>query len=330
MTQDLISLVLLLVFIICGLGLLLIAVWLIRSTAQNRIRGRVDTFVGPAEEASFSIPATAEGPALRTERFEGLRGKLNRALSVFSSTSLQLKISSAYWPISDIEFITIRIGLVVLGLIVGTLIPRNIIGGIGLAFFLYLIPGILLDQSIQKRRKKFQEQLLDVLVLVKGAVQAGYSLPQALDLAVGEVPAPASEEFGRVLREVRFGFPLDQALLNLAGRMQSDDLQLVVTAIVINTQVGGNLSTVLEAAIDTIRDRIHLFGEVRSLTSYARWVGNFISLLPFLTGLVIFLLSPEYFENVRDSLITQIIFLLAFLGVIIGNILIRRIVKIRV
>lgn len=330
MKQDLVSLVLLLIFIICGLGLLLVVIWLIRSMTQNRIRGRVDMFVGPSEDTSFSIPAKAEGPVLRTERFEGFRGKLNRALAAFSSTSLQLRISSAYWPISDIEFISIRMGAVLVGLILGTLIPRNIIGGIGLAFLFYLIPGLILDRSIQARRKKFQEQLLDVLVLVKGAVQAGYSLPQALDLAVGEVPAPASEEFARVLREVRFGFPLDQALLNLSSRMQSDDLQLVVTAIVINTQVGGNLSTVLDAAIDTIRDRIHLFGEIRSLTSYARWVGNFISLLPFITGLAIFLLSPEYFRSVRTSLITQIIFLLAFLGVIIGNVLIRRIVKIRV
>lgn len=330
MTQDLGTLVLLIVFLICGLGLILVVIWLIRANSKNRVRGRVDSFVGVAEEVGGSLPVPIEGPTQRVDRFEGFRGKLNRALAVFSTEELQLKISSAYWPITDVEFIVIRIVGVVLGLIIGTLIPRNIIGGLGLALLFYIIPGIVLDQSIQNRRKKFQFQLLDVLVLVKGAVQAGYSLPQALDLAVGEVPAPASEEFGRVLREVRFGFPLEQALVNLGSRIQSDDLQLVVTAIVINSQVGGNLSTVLEAAIDTIRDRIHLFGEVRSLTSYARWVGNFISLLPFIAGLIIFLLSPDYFKNVKDSMITQIIFGLALLGVILGNILIRRIVKIRV
>ncbi len=330
MTQDLGTLVLLIVFLICGLGLLLVIIWVIRANSQNRIRGRVDSFVGSPDDSTIPSAIPSERPLLRAERFEGFRGKLNRALAVFSTYDLQLKISSAYWPISDVEFIFIRIVGVVFGLIVGTLIPRNILGGLGLALLFYLVPGMVLDYSIQQRRKKFQEQLLDVLVLVRGAVQAGYSLPQALDLAVEEVPAPASEEFGRVLREVRFGFPLDQALLNLANRIQSDDLQLVVTAIVINSQVGGNLSTVLEAAIETIRDRIHLFGEVRSLTSYARWVGNFITLLPFITGLVIFLLSPDYFKNVRDSIITQIIFLVAFLGVILGNIMIRRIVKIRV
>jgi tight adherence protein B len=109
---------------------------------------------------------------------------------------------------------------------------------------------------------------LDVLLLIKGAVQAGYSLMQALDLAVKEIPAPASEEFGRVLREIRIGITLEGTFLNLAQRMENDDLQIVMTAIIINSQVGGNLSTVLEASISTIRDRMQLLGEIRALTSY--------------------------------------------------------------
>jgi tight adherence protein B len=135
---------------------------------------------------------------------------------------------------------------------------------------------------------------------VSGTVTlAGYSLAQALDMAIKEIPAPASEKFGRVLREVKFGFPMDQALMNLAARMQSDDLQIVVTAIVLNSQMGGNLSTILEATIGTIRDRIHLFSEIRSLTSYSRYVGMIISILPLLTALIVFLLNPDYFEAVK-------------------------------
>ena len=116
----------------------------------------------------------------------------------------------------------------------------------------------------------------------------------------------------------------------MSGRMQSDDLQIVVTAIMLNSQMGGNLSTVLEATIDTIRDRIHLYCEIRSLTSYARYVGLLISTLPFITGLLVFLVNPGYFDTVKTSLITQIIFGLALVGIVIGNIVIRRIMKIRV
>lgn len=331
MTQDSISAVLLIVVLVTGLGLLGIIFWLLRMISETRVSGRVGSFVGPAGEMPGPAKATKEqGTMIRLERFEGIRGQINETLAMLSTFALQTKISSAYWPITDVEFILLRVVVTALGFLIGWAIPQNIIGGIGLGFLFYLIPGFMLDRAIQNRRKKFGDQLLDFLVLIKGAVQAGYSLPQALDMAVNQATPPVSEEFSRVLREVKFGFGLDQALTNLSERMQNDDLMLVVTAIIINSQVGGNLSLVLTSAIDTIRDRIHLFGEVRSLTSYARYVGNFISLLPFIAGLLIFLVNPGYFKNVGTSLITQIIFVLALIGIIIGNIVIRQIVKIKV
>ena len=112
--------------------------------------------------------------------------------------------------------------------------------------------------------------------------------------------------------------------------MENDDLQIVMTAIIINSQVGGNLSIVLEASISTIRDRMQLMGEIRSLTSYGRYVGYFLTLMPFIAGVLIFLVSPDYFDVVKTSTLTQIIFLAAFIGIFIGNIWIRRIVRIRV
>jgi tight adherence protein B len=198
------------------------------------------------------------------------------------------------------------------------------------AIVVYMLPQFLLDRAIARRQKKFQNQLLDVLVLIKGSVQAGYSLMQALDLAVREIPAPASEEFARILYEIRLGLSLEDALFNLAERMESDDLQIVVTAIIINAQVGGNLSMVLESTVDTIRDRIQLFAEVRTLTSYSRYVGGFLSFLPFIFALLVFFMSPGYFDNVQTSLITQIIFVMAIIGIVIGNIWIRRIANIKV
>jgi tight adherence protein B len=153
---------------------------------------------------------------------------------------------------------------------------------------------------------------------------------QALDLAVKEIPAPASEEFGRVLREIRIGITLEGTFFNLAQRMENDDLQIVMTAIIINSQVGGNLSTVLEASISTIRARVQLMGEIRALTSYGSYVGYFLTLMPFVAGVLIFLVSPNYFDVVKTSSLTQMIFLAAFFGIFIGNVWIRRIVRIRV
>jgi len=279
-----------------------------------------DSQVTPARD---SLPSTK----LNISKF---RDWINESSSSLSSDKLQLKLSSVYWAITDTEFILICIVATVFAFLLGWLIPGNILGGIFLAVIVYIVPRILLDRAITQRQKKFHTQLLDVLILVRGAVQAGISLIQALDMAVKEIPAPASEEFGRVLREIQLGITLEGSLFNLVQRMENDDLQIVVTAIIINSQVGGNLSTVLEASISTIRDRMHLMGEIRALTSYARYVGYFLTLLPFIAGALIFMMSPDYFDTVKTELITQIVFVAAFLGIIIGNIWIRRIVRINV
>jgi tight adherence protein B len=294
------------------------------------MKSRLTNFVRGSELDQTFTQTDTEESLTRTMKFEGLRGRYNQALAIFSTDDLRLKIASAYWPISDIEFISLRILITILGLVVGWIIPQNIIGGLGLGVLLYLIPGFVLDRAIIQRRRLFQEQLLDFLILIKGAIIAGYSLPQALDMAVKEIPPPTCEEFAQVLREVKFGYSLEQALQNLTNRMQSDDLQIVVTAIMLNAQMGGNLSTVLEATIETIRERIHLLGEIRSLTSYSRFVGGLVTLLPFITGLIVFLINPDFFDTVRTSIISQMILLLAFIGVIMGNFLIRRIMNVRV
>jgi tight adherence protein B len=329
MNPDLITPVLLIVFFLCALGVVYLGAWVLRKGPKSKQQERLQRFVAPPEEEQETA-----GPRqfliLSDKEVGKLRAWLNRALGVFSSEKLQLKLSSAYWAVTDTEYILLRILTFALAFYLGWQIPGNILGGVFFGAIALLLPPIFLDRAISRRQKKFNNQLLDVLTLVQGAVQAGYSLLQALDLAVSEVPAPASEEFGRVLREIRLGLSLEGALFNLAERMENDDLQIVVTAIIINAQVGGNLSTVLEAVIATIRARQQLMGEIRSLTAYGRYVGGFLTLLPFLAGAAIFVLNPGYFEPVTTNVIPQILFVMALLGVLIGNIWIRRIVRIKV
>jgi tight adherence protein B len=330
LTQSTFTAVFIVLVVIAVGGLAIVGILLYRLSSQSRMKSRLTNFVRGSElDQTFTQTDTQES-LTRTMKFEGLRGRYNQALAIFSTDDLRLKIASAYWPISDIEFISLRILVAIFGLIVGWIIPQNIIGGLGLGILLYLVPGFVLDRAIIKRRRMFQEQLLDFLILIKGAIIAGYSLSQALDMAVKEIPPPTCEEFAQVLREVKFGYSLEQALQNLTNRMQSDDLQIVVTAIMLNAQMGGNLSTVLEATIDTIRERIHLLGEIRSLTSYSRFVGGLVTLLPFITGLIVFLINPDFFDTVKTSIVSQMILLLAFIGVILGNFLIRRIMNVRV
>ena len=329
LTQDTITLILLGVFLICAVGLVLIGMWVYRRGTASKKKKRVSRYVVP-DTAGDEERSTRRYVLLSEKEIGKIRDWLNRTLRALSSEKLQVRLSSAYWKITDVEYILIRGLTFILAFLLGWAIPQNVLGGVFLGAIALLGPPIFLERAIAQRQKKFQEQLLDVLTLIKGSVQAGYGLMQALDLAVKEIPPPASEEFGRVLYEVQLGLSLEDALFNLSERMESDDLQIVVTAIIINNQVGGNLTTVLEASVTTIRDRQQIQGEIRSLTSYARYVGTLLSLLPFLAGFGIFLLDASYFDTLGTSIITQALFVIAILGVIIGNIWMRRIVRIRV
>ena len=330
MDQATINAILFMIFMASLTGLVLIGLWFYRNGPGSQKKKRIEQFVAAQAEDEVGQEPVHRSMHLSGRDIGKFRDWINRTLSSLSSEELQVKLSSAYWAITDTEYLLIRIFGTALAFLLGWLILGNALVGIFLAAIALMLPPILLDRAIAQRQRQFQNQLLDVLVLINGAVQAGYGLMQAFDLAVNEVPPPASIEFGRVLHEVRLGLSLERALTNLSERMESDDLQIVITAVIINAQVGGNLSTVLGTAIDTIRDRMHLLGEIRSLTSYARYVGSFLSLMPFLAGLVIFVINPGYFDTVTTSLVTQIIFLMALLGVFIGNVWIRQIVKIRV
>ncbi len=329
MEQSNLILVLLAVLLISAWGLYLIGKWIYRHSALSKETERVSRFV-TSSATHRQVETDQKSDRFINSMVSSLRGWINKSLSSISSENLQQKLSSAYWPITDTEFILLRFAAVVLGFILGWLISGNLLGGIFLAAIGLMVPPMMVDRAITNRQRKFSNQLLDVLVLIKGAVQAGYGLMQALDLAVKEIPAPASEEFARVIREVRFGISLEGALNNLSKRMENDDLQIVLTAIIINTQVGGNLSNVLESTINTIRDRMQLLGEIRSLTSYSRFVGNMLSLLPLITGVALFFISRDYYEPVKTSLLAQIGLGMALIMVLIGNVWLRSIVRIKV
>jgi tight adherence protein B len=290
LSLESISGTLLIVFLFGALGIFLIVRWLFKNGPLSKKQKRIASFVVSSPEDSNETLSQVSLPRKKLD-ISKFRDWVNEYLKGLSSEKLQMKLSSVYWQVTDTEFILIRIVSTGFAFLLGWTIPGNILGGVFLSVIVFMIPRIMLERALVQRQKRFHTQLLDVLVLIKGAVQAGYSFLQALDLAVKEVPNPASEEFGRVIHEIRLGITLEEALSNLSERMDNDDLQIVVTAIIINSQVGGSLSTILEASISTIRDRMHLMGEIRSLTSYGKYVGYFLTMLPFIAGALIFMVS---------------------------------------
>jgi tight adherence protein B len=261
-----------------------------------------------------------------------IRLRLNNMLSGLASEKLNLQLISANWPITETEYLLIRITSVILAFLLGSLIVGTIVSGIGLAVIVFFIPDLLLNRAISQRRTNFGKQLVDVLVLMTGAVRAGYSLPQAIDVVTKELKAPASEEFRRVRHEIGLGLSLSQALTNLVARMENDDLYLVVTAININSQVGGNIVTMLEAVTATIRERVRLFAEVRVLTAQQRFGSYILTFLPIALAAALFFINPTYMMRLFRPP-TPILLCIpagAVIMVVIGNFAVRRLARIDV
>ncbi|MFN2236592.1 MAG: type II secretion system F family protein [Anaerolineales bacterium] len=256
-----------------------------------------------------------------------LRISLNAAFSGFAPESLRLNLVSANWPITSIEYVVTRLTFTALGFLLGSLFSNSIPVGIGVALLTYIIPGIILNRSVHRRRLKFSNQLVDVLVLITGSVRAGFSLLQSLEVVGREIKPPASEEFNRVLYEISYGRSAADALSDLALRMDNVDLDLLVTAINIQNQVGGNLTTMLNSVTETIRERIRLFGEVRVLTTQQRMTSYVLSLLPFFVFGILLIISPEYMMRLFDRRIICIP-IVALVGIVLGFFIVRRMARI--
>ncbi len=206
--------------------------------------------------------------------------------------------------------------------------------GVGVGFWL---PKFWLNRRKSKRLKAFNSGLADTITLLANSLRAGSSFLQSVEMVVREAQPPISTEFSRVIREVNLGLPLDDALANLQRRMKSDDLDLMTTAIAIHHSVGGNLAEILDTIAFTIRERVRIKGEIKTLTAQQRMSGYVVGFLPIALVLLLSVIAPTFMEPMflqPPSLFGQPLglFILALGGVmmLIGFILIRRIVDIEV
>jgi tight adherence protein B len=181
-----------------------------------------------------------------------------------------------------------------------------------------------------KRVKAFGEQLPDMLTLLTGSLRAGYGLLYAITVIEKEMPEPMCSEFGRVVKETALGYSLSDALDHLVERIQNDDLELIVTAIHIQSEVGGSLADVLDTISRTIRERIQLKGQVQAITAQQRMTGSVLTALPFVLGTVLFLISPDYMSGMLQPGWPLLIPIGTTVMVILGNIVMVQVTRIEV
>jgi tight adherence protein B len=181
-----------------------------------------------------------------------------------------------------------------------------------------------------RRVRQFEAQLADGLTMMGNSLRSGYSLLQAMDIVAREMPKPISAEFGRVVQEAGFNVPLEESFEALVKRIESDDLDLMVTAIIIQRQIGGNLAEVLDRISTTIRERMRLLGEVRTLTAQGRISGMVVAALPLVLCLILTLLKRDYMVPVFMHPLGRAMLGVALGMQVAGMLIVRRIVNVRV
>ena len=259
-----------------------------------------------------------------------LAKKVNEQLSGYSFIAkLDHQLQAADINMTATEFIMIRLGATAGAFVLGWVVSGMALGGLALCVIGWVVPGIMIKMQQSKRTLMFNEQLPDMLSLLVGSLRAGYGLLHACRIVNQEMPDPIAKEFSRVLKETTLGYSLNDSLQHLAGRIESEDLELIVNAIAVQNETGGSLAEMLDTITTTIRDRVKLKGEVRVLTSQQRFTGYILTGLPFGTFALIMMLNPEY---VMEIFTPQWMFIpaTALIMIFIGNFIMQKITKIEV
>jgi tight adherence protein B len=247
--------------------------------------------------------------------------------------SLQDQLAKADLKLRTSEYLGIQIGLTVVLFLIGFIrfggiygLPQALIMGVAG----YFIPGFYVKFRQRQRLKAFNNQLGDTLLLLSNALKAGYSFAQAIDTVSKNASAPISEEFARCVREMNLGGSVEESLGHMVKRIESDDLDLMVTAVAIHRTVGGNLAEILDNIAFTIRERVRIKGQISTLTASARSSGQLITSLPIVLAIFMYFATPTYFKPMTENPVGWIIMGAAVVMIIAGNFVMGRVTAIEV
>lgn len=258
-----------------------------------------------------------------------LLGLIGKRLQVRRQHKLELELAKADIDLTGAEFVALN-GLCGLGPLLLVFLGQRLLVALLLCGLGMVLPQLYLRMRQRKRAAQFAAQIPDALTMIANALKAGHSFLQASELVAQEMAAPISTEFHRALKEMNLGLTTDEALLNMVQRVDSEDFDMVVTAVLIQRQVGGNLAEVLDSIAFTIRERLRIKGEIKTLTAQGRISGLVISLLPLGIGVLVFMINPSYMMELFTEPLGRVLIMAGAVGQVIAAILIKGIVTIEV
>jgi tight adherence protein B len=213
---------------------------------------------------------------------------------------------------------------------IGLIVSGSFFAGLLFGIFGFFIPKFFISYLRKKRFQQFEAQLVDGLLVLSNALRSGMNLVQAIETVEQEMEAPISQEFGLVIRENRLGVNIEEALENLAKRIPSEDLSLLVTSINIVHGMGGNLMEIFDSMAEVIRERNKLKGKTDALTSQGKLQGIIVGLMPTVIGVIMYFMDPPAMLRMFTSAI-GIVSIGVMLGLqITGFFILKKITTIRV
>jgi tight adherence protein B len=277
----------------------------------------------------LSRPAEMVGPrATPRELVERLlrpaADNLSLRRSADGKPTLAEDLARAGLSITPAEYLLIRIGAIALGALAGLFRFGISVGPIILGLVGFVLPPLIVGFLQRRRQNLFNDQLGSMLQLLSNSLKTGYAIDRALETVAAKSQPPVSTEFERVTTEITLGTSVEDALSALLLRINSPDLEFIVTAILLHVRVGGNLAEVLDTISDTLRDRLQTKRDMSVLTAQSRASATIITGLPILLGLGLYVFVPGYFAPMTSTFVGYVLLGIAALLVLIGNVIIQR------
>ena len=291
---------------VAAAAIFLIAIGIATSGSNSGVSARLERYAS-ARESGKAATEGGGGLAELLERSVAL-AQLNRVVEARDfGANLARDIARADLKLKPSEFLAIWAGSIVgiplLFIVFSLGLPglRNPLALLVGAFIGFMLPRFWLGRRKSGRLGSFNKQLPDTITLLANGLRAGSSFLQAVELVVRESRPPMSTEFSRVIREVNLGLPFEQAMENMVRRVRSEDLELMATAINIQHTVGGNLAEILDSIAFTIRERIRIKGEIRTLTAQQRLSGYVVGFLPIGLAGFLFVAAPNFMQPMFEK-----------------------------
>jgi tight adherence protein B len=249
---------------------------------------------------------------------------LSQRRRVQGKPTLSEDLARAGLNLTPPEYLLIRIGAVGLGALIGLFRFGFSVGPLILGVVGYAIPPLVVAFLQRRRQQQFNDQLASMLQLLSNSLKTGYPIDRALETVATKSQPPVSTEFERVTTEITLGTSVEEALSALLLRINSPDLEFIVTAILLHNRVGGNLAEVLDNISDTLRDRLQTKRDMSVLTAQSRASASIITGLPVLLALGLYVFVPGYYAPMTSTWIGYAMLGFAAFMVLIGNLIIQR------